>query len=64
MKITEAKKLKIGDVIYEKIHGYKMTIESIEESDLTGKNKIIIGCRVNDSGLLFIYDHKEVIIKN
>jgi len=64
MKISEAKKLKIGDVIYEKIHGYKMTIESIKESNSTGENKIIIGCRTNDSGLLFIYDHKEVIIKN
>lgn len=64
MKISEAKKLKIGDIVYQKANGYKMTVQSIKEYKSFYKGTLInIECLTEDGGLM-VHNHKEIEIKN
>ena len=62
MKITEARKLRRGEKVKQKMHGYVLTVEKIEESFsiIGSKNYVIITC-ITDNGDIMKHNHKELL---
>lgn len=61
MTYNEAKKLKAGDKIIQKCHGYIMTVISTKECPCwtSGKKYIMINCST-ENGSIMEENHKEV----
>lgn len=61
MTISQARKLVPGDKVKQKMHGYIMTVNKIEESIsvIGSKHHVNIICET-DSGDIMKHTHKEV----
>lgn len=63
MTIEQARRLKIGDKVKQKMHGYIMTVVSIEDSQCVyTTNKFVnVTCRL-DNGSTMKHNHKELVL--
>lgn len=61
MTYKQAQKLKNGDKVKQKMHGYVMTVNKIEEVVVGTKEYINIYCKT-DSGEVMKHNHKEVVL--
>lgn len=63
MTIKQARNLKPGDKVKQKMHGYIMEVESIEDSrnSFTTNDYVRITCKT-DSGNIMTHNHKELIL--
>ena len=62
MTIKEAKNLKPGDKVKQKMHGYILTLEKTSEVKPTlGKDYINVVCRT-DGGEIMKHSHKELLV--
>lgn len=61
MTYNEAKKLQIGDIVYQKMHGYKLTVQMTKEfNSWIGGNKIINVYCTTENNNTMIHSHKEL----
>lgn len=65
MKIKEARKLRIGDMVKQKSHGYVMkVIGTFDSRSIYATNKFVsVDCRTED-GSLMRCNHKELEVLN
>lgn len=65
MTIKQARSLKQGDKVKQKIHGYILTVESIEDlrTFFTTNEFVNVICRTDD-GEIMKYSHKELLLMN
>lgn len=62
MNISEARKLKPGNLVKQKQHGYILSVVSIEDrSTMQGVDYVKITCST-PSGELMKYKHKELLV--
>ncbi len=62
MTINEAKNLKTGDKVKQKMHGYIFTVEEISEVKPTlEKDYIKVVCKT-DTGEIMKHSHKELLV--
>ena len=63
MTIKQARGLNPGDKVKQKIHGYIMTVETIEDSRnlLTTNEFVNVFCET-DSGSLMRHNHKDLLL--
>lgn len=63
MTLKQARKLKTGDKVKQKMHGYIMTVVSIEDSHrlFTTNEYVNIICRLDD-GSTMKHNHKELLL--
>lgn len=61
--IEQARKLKIGNKVKQKMHGYIMTVVSIEDSKrlYPTNNFVNVTCR-SDDGSTMRHNHKELLL--
>lgn len=63
MTIKQARNLKPGDRVKQKMHGYLMTVESIEDSrGLYSTNEYVNICCKIDNGNIMKHNHKELLL--
>lgn len=63
MTIQQARKLKPGDKVKQKMHGYIMTVQSTEESKrIIGSGTFVNVICVIDSGSIMKHNHKELLL--
>lgn len=64
MTIKQARNLKEGDKVKQKMHGYIMTVERIEDSKrvyFTTNEFVNVICKT-DSGEIMKHNHKELLL--
>lgn len=61
MTYKQAKQLKAGDKVKQKMHGYVMTVDKIEEVSIANNKYINVYCKT-DSGNIMKHKHKEIIL--
>lgn len=63
MTIKQARNLKLGDSVKQKMHGYVMKVESIEDSrsSFTTNEYVNVICRTSD-GSIMKHTHKELLL--
>lgn len=61
MTINQAKQLKPGDKVKQKMLGYIMTVESVEECKVVTDEFINVICKT-DSGSIMKHRHKELLL--
>ena len=61
MTIKQAKKLKAGDKVKQKMHGYIMTVEEIEYCKVVTNEFVNVICKT-DTGSLMKCKHKELLL--
>lgn len=63
MTIKQARNLKQGDKVKQKMHGYIMTVERIEDSRrvFTTNEFVNVICRTDD-GEIMKHNHKELLL--
>lgn len=61
MTIRQARNLKPGDKVKQKMQGYIMTVDRIEECSLLAAEYINIFCKT-DSGSIMKHTHKELLL--
>lgn len=64
MTIKQARSLKPGDKVKQKMHGYIMTVEQIQECKVVSNEFVNVVCKTDD-GSIMKHKHKElVLVKN
>lgn len=63
MTIKQARNLKTGDKVKQKMHGYIMTVDSIEDSrdSFTTNEFVNVICKIG-SGSIMKHRHKELLL--
>lgn len=61
MTIKQARNLKPGDKVKQKMHGYIMTVEQIEECNVVSNEFVNVKCKTDD-GSIMKYKHKELLL--
>ena len=62
MTIKQARKLKQGDKVKQKMHGYIMTVERIEDSTTVFADEFVnVTCKT-DNGDIMKHNHKELLL--
>ena len=63
MTLTQARKLKAGDKVKQKMHGYIMVVESVETSHglASAKEYVNVYCKT-DNGSIMKHNHKELLL--
>ena len=63
MTIKQARNLKPGDKVKQKMHGYTLTVESIQESGTVFADHEFVNviCKTDD-GNIMKHNHKELLL--
>lgn len=61
MTYKQAQQLKPGDKVKQKMHGYIMRVDRIEEISLANNKYINVYCKT-ESGNIMRHKHKEIIL--
>lgn len=61
MTIKQARNLKPGDKVKQKMHGYIMTVEQIEECKVGTNEFVNVKCKT-DNGSIMKHKHKELLL--
>lgn len=63
MTIRQARNLKPGDKVKQKMHGYTMTVETVEDSrNLFTTNEFINVICKTENGSIMKHTHKELLL--
>lgn len=61
MTIKQARNLKQGDKVKQKMHGYIMTVEHIEECKVVSNEFVSVVCKT-ENGSVMKHKHKELLL--
>lgn len=61
MTIKQARNLKQGDKVRQKMHGYTMTVKQIEECKVVSNEFVNVTCKTDD-GSIMKHKHKELLL--
>lgn len=61
MTTKQARSLKSGDKVKQKMHGYIMTVEQIEPCKVLTNEFVNVVCKT-DSGSIMKHNHKELLL--
>lgn len=61
MTIKQARNLKPGDKVKQKMHGYIMIVEQIEECNVVANEFVNVTCKTDD-GSIMKHKHKELLL--
>lgn len=61
MTIKQARDLKPGDKVKQKIHGYIMTVEQVKECNVGTNEFVNVTCKTDD-GHIMKHKHKELLL--